>query len=239
VVHETESRLWRKPVSAIAALAVVYVIVAYGLMPAYWKHYVRRHPVLEDAPHLTHTSSGLPGDPINVALIGSEDDVLRAMKAAGWILAARLGVRADLGIAGDAVLGRSDPAAPVSNLYMFGRREDVAFEQQVGGTPRERHHVRFWKSDHLDDNGRLTWMGAAVYDRGVGISHTTGQITHTIAPAIDDERDYLFQCLQKAGVLLEWHAIDGYHEILEGKNGDGNPWRTDGRLFVGVVHERK
>ena len=157
------------------------------------------------------------------------------MQEAKWILASRLGVRADLGIAGDTILGLPDPSAPVSNLYMFGRREDLAFEQEVGGTPRERHHVRFWKADQTDARGRPLWIGAAVYDRGVGFSHTTGQITHTISPALDEEREFLFQCLRATGDVEEWYAIDGYHASKEGRNGDGSLWRTDGRLFVAVV----
>jgi LssY C-terminus len=220
-----------------SALVLLYVAIAYGLMPIFWTSYERRHPAFEQTPTLTHTRSGVPGDPINVALIASEDDVLRIMKAANWMLAARLGIRADLWIAADTAFGRPDPNAPVSDLYLFGRREDLAFEQEVGNSPRSRHHVRFWKIDQKDSD-RPVWIGAAVFDRRVGLSHTTGQVTHIIAAAIDDERNFLFECLKKTGDLLESYAVDGYHDVLQGKNGDGNAWQTDGRLFVGVVKQR-
>jgi hypothetical protein len=217
-----------------AAVVLVYVAIAYGLMPAFWTSYTRRHPALEQTPTLTHTRAGLPGDPINVALIASEDEVLRIMKTAKWVLAARLGLRADLSIAADTALGRPDPNAPVSNLYLFGRPEDLAFEQEVGNSPRSRHHVRFWKTT-LEERGRPVWIGAAIFDQRVGLSHTTGQITHIIAAAIDDERNFLFESLKATGDLLESDAVDGYHDVRQGQNGDGNAWHTDGRLFVGVV----
>jgi len=29
--------------------------------------------------------------------------------------------------------------------------------------------------------------------------------------------------------------VSGFHTIREGRNGGGDPWHTDGRLFVGVI----
>jgi hypothetical protein len=104
----------------------------------------------------------------------------------------------------------------------------------VGDSPRHRHHVRFWQTDKIDADGRPVWVGSAVYDERVGLSRTTGQVTHVTAANVDAERDYLFGCLEKTGELAEWYAIDGFHKQLEGRNG-GDPWHTDGRLFVGVI----
>jgi hypothetical protein len=78
-------------------------------------------------------------------------------------------------------------------------------------------------------------MGSASYDERVGLSHTTGQITHHISGDVDAERDHLFDDLKKTGDLAQDYAVDGYHEKLEGKNGGGDRWHTDGRLFVGVI----
>jgi len=228
-------RLTRVIAMALAACAGVYVTIAYGLLPAYWRSYSGRHPLLTKIPKVTTTVAGLPGDPLNVTLIGSEDDVLRIMKEARWALAVRLGVRADLRLATDAVISRSDPDAPVSTQYLFGRPEDLAFEQQVGDNPRHRHHVRFWRAGEAMTDGRPQWIGAAVYDRGLGFSHLTGQVTHATTAAVDDERNFLFQSLERTGDLLDRQAVAGYHAVREGRNGDGNPWHTDGRMFVGTI----
>jgi len=219
---------------AVAAIAA-YLIIAYVLAPSLWRRYDSRHSALANLPGFTFTGSGQPGDPLNVVLIGSQNQLTKIMTAAKWVPAVPLGARADLAIAVDSVLRRPDPNAPVSRLYLFGRVEDLAFEQEVDGSPRHRHHARFWKSDVHDGDTRPVWIGAAIYDRGVGLSRTTGQITHHIAERIDDERDYLFQCLRNTGVLSEWYAVDDYHRVREGKNGAGDPWITDGRLFVGII----
>ena len=202
---------------------------------AIWKRYERRHPDIGIESRVTSTASGIPGDPLNVALIGTKADVLRLMHAAKWQVADSLTFKSSAQIAVDSVLGRPDPDAPVSNLYLFGRKEDLAFEQAVGDNPRHRHHVRFWQTEKVDDNGRPIWVGSAVYDERVGLSRTTGQITHVTAKDVDAERDYLFECLMQSGQLAEHYIIDDFHKIHDGRNGGGDPWHTDGRLFVGII----
>jgi hypothetical protein len=123
----------------------------------------------------------------------------------------------------------------VSNLYLWGRKEDLAFEQPVGDDPERRHHVRFWRSGEVDETDRPLWIGAATYDMGVGFSHTTGQITHHIAPDVDAERDKLIDDLRRAGQLRQVVWIEHFHQVLRGYNGGGDPYHTDGRLAVGVI----
>jgi len=216
-------------------LLLVYVVVAYLLIPLAWEFYGRRHLSFDDNPRLTKTGDGHPGDPLNVALIGTETQLKEAMRAAKWYPAAALGLRSDIKIAADTVLSRPDDEAPVSSLFLFGRKEDLAFEQPVGDNPRQRNHVRFWRTKTLDGDGRPTWIGSASYDERVGISHTTGQVTHHIAPDVDAERNHLFDDLKNAGVLAEVYAVDNFHTKLQGRNGGGDPWHTDGRLLVGVI----
>lgn len=183
------------------------------------------------------TSDGHPGDPLNVALIGTKEQVETIMKAAKWYSAAALGLRSDLAIATDSVLSRPDDEAPVSNLYLFGRKEDLAFEQPVGDNPRQRHHVRFWKIDGADVDGRPVWIGSASYDERVGLSHTTGQITHHIAPDVDKERDHVFADLKHTGGLEDDYSVDDFHTEREGRNGGGDRWFTDGALDVGFISD--
>jgi len=214
-------------------VVLLYLLAAYVLLPLAWKRDVRRHAALFDAPRITHTPNGIPGDPVNVALLGSETDVVRAMIAAKWDPADPITLSSSLRIAVDSVFRRPDPDAPVSTLELFGRRQDLAFEQPVGDSPRQRHHVRFWHWDRLHD-GREVWFGAVTFDERVGLSHTTGQVTHHIGPDLDAERDRLIASLQQAGVVERVFWLDGFQQ-LQGKNGGGDPWHTDGRLEAAVL----
>jgi hypothetical protein len=220
---------------AVAAGLLGYLAAADLVMPWDWRWYVRRHPGLVDLPNITHTGSGIPGDPLNVALVGDETAVKRIMLAAKWYPADPLTLRSCLEMAEAAVLKRTYDDAPVSSLYLFGRKEDLAFEQPVGDSPRHRHHVRFWRAEKADEEGRPLWIGSAIYDQRVGLSRTTGQVTHVTAADIDAERDYLFQCLKRTGQLAETEIVDDFHHARAGRNGGGDPWHTDGRLYVGVI----
>jgi hypothetical protein len=214
---------------------ILYLVTAYVFLPLGWRRYEKRHPALLDAPRVTHTGTGIPGDPINIALVASDDDLHRALLATGWFPADPVTLESSLRIAADTVLQRSYDDAPVSSLYLFDRKQDFAFEQPVGDDPRRRHHVRFWRSEKNDDQGRPAFFGAATFDMKVGLSHTTGEVTHHIAPDVDAERDKLIADLQHAGRLADVYWIDHFQPQHDGKNGGGDPWHTDGRLAVGVV----
>jgi hypothetical protein len=78
-------------------------------------------------------------------------------------------------------------------------------------------------------------MGAATHDLGVELSRTTGEVTHHISPEVDAERDLLLDDLARAtpGLATRWLA--DFHPILQGRNGGGDPWHTDGRLPVATL----
>jgi hypothetical protein len=137
-------------------------------------------------------------------------------------------------IALDTVFKKPDDDAPVSNLYLFGRKEDLAFEKPVGDSPRQRHHVRYWRTEQAED-GRPVWIGSAAFDIGVELSRTTGQVTHHISPEVDAERDLVLADLTKAHCVQSTHWNDGFQKKLQGRNGGGDPWHTDGRLSVATL----
>ena len=232
-----KSHLSRWALILLAGLAT-YLLMAYVVIPLLDKSKVHRHPGLYAGGKVTRTGTGLPGDPLNIALVGSEADLARALLAAGWHPATALGVGSSVRIAVDTVLDKPDPEAPVSSLYLFGRREDLAFEKPVGHSPKERHHVRFWKTTDTEDN-RTVWIGSATHDIGVELSRTTGQVTHHIAADVDAERDMLLGELTTARQVVATTWIDGFQTELQGKNGGGDPWHTDGRLPVITLTESK
>jgi hypothetical protein len=232
------SKRMRLIFTLLLATLVLYLLTSYLLVPLAWRTYTKRHPALEDAPRITHTANGIPGDPLNVALVGTEEDIQSAMLAAMWFPADPITLKSSMRIATGTVFHRSYDDAPVSSLLLFGRKQDLAFEQPVGDDPRRRHHVRFWRAEQVDEDGRPLWLGAATFDTKVGFSHTTGQITHHISPDLDRERDKLMEDLKEAGQLINVYWVDGFQEKRESKNGGGDPYHTDGRLAVGVTKVR-
>ncbi len=181
------------------------------------------------------TDVGVLGDPINLALDGSEADIHAAMGRAGWIRAEELTVRSSWRIVVSSVLRRPYPQAPVSSLFLFGQRQAFAYQQEVDGNPSQRHHVRFWPVPNgwkLPGGFQVQWLAAATYDRAVGISLFTLQVTHRVDADIDIERDYVVDTVRYVAPEARLRVIEDYSSAFTTRNGGGDIVRTDGSLPI-------
>lgn len=182
----------------------------------------------------TRTSDGLLGDPVNLALLGHEAQVHQAMEHAGWTRAHDLSLGSGLAIVSSTVRRRSYPEAPVSPLLLFDRQQDFAYQQEVAGSPSKRHHVRFWRCPEgwmLPGGAAVDWVAAGTYDRSVGLSLFTLQVTHKIEQNTDIERDHIVKTLRtdpSVAVSVIKDFSTGYHS----RNGGGDLIKTDGDLPV-------
>ena len=215
----------------LVAVPVLYLVLAYVALPALWTHH-EHESGLASLPMVTRTGLGIPGDALNVGLVGNKEDVLLAMHAAGWFPADPITLRTSIEIVGSVVLDRPYHDAPVSPLYYDGKKEQLAFEKPDGRSADKRHHVRFWLVLEKGTDGRPIWLGSVTFDRSVGLSHDTGQVTHHIGPDIDAERDLLMRDLREAGMVQAFFQISGTGPTLFGRNGEGDPYYTDGEIDV-------
>jgi len=215
----------------LAVVLILYGLIAYIVLPQIWTHYEHQKG-LAGLTMVTRTAQGIPGDPINVGLVGAKNDVLCAMHAAGWYPADPITFRSSVEIVGSVILDRPYRDAPVSPLFYQGRREDLAFEKPDGSSADRRQHVRFWEVLKRGDEGRPVWLGSATFDRSVGLSRDTGQVTHHIAPDIDAERDRLTDDLKIAKVVEAIYEVSGIGPTLAGRNGEGDRYYTDGEIRI-------
>lgn len=149
------------------AVATVYFVLAYILLPFLWAHH-EHEPGLASLPMVTRTSTGIPGDALNVGLVGGKEDVIYAMHASDWFPADAITLRTSIEIVGSVVLDRPYRDAPVSPLYYEGKKEQLAFEKPDGKSADKRHHVRLWQVLENGTDGRPVWLGSITFDRGVG-----------------------------------------------------------------------
>jgi len=217
----------------LLALGIVlsYALLAYLVLPALWTHYEHQKG-LAKLPMVTRTAQGIPGDPINVGLVGDQRDVVCAMHEAGWYPADPITLKSSIEIVGSVLLDRPYKDAPVSILYYLGRREDLAFEKPVGASADRRNHVRYWKVLDQGEEKRPVWLGAATLDRSVGVSHYTGAITHHIDADIDAERQFLAASLESAGMVDAKYQVTGIGPTVAGRNGGGDLYYTDGEVWI-------
>src|SRR5262249_30566629 len=119
----------------LVALGITYGIAAYVILPRAvrigLKILHRKH-----VPRFTLTGDGLPGDPVNLALVGTLDQLRAAFTKSGWVEAEPLNIKTSWRMAQSFVLNRPYPAAPFSTLYLFGRGQDIGFQKAIGDSPR-------------------------------------------------------------------------------------------------------
>jgi hypothetical protein len=211
VVFETADR--RLP--WILAVALTYGIAAYIILPRAIRvglKILQRKRV----PSYTLTGDGLPGDPVNIALAGTLQQLRAVFASLGWSEADRLSLASSWGMVRAFVLNSPYPTAPFSTLYLFGRGQDIGFQKAIDNSPRKRHHIRFWalsqtrardtwgaadfwlNTERPSDNERVLWVGAGTRDTGLSLTRLSFQITHATDSDTNEERDYIIGELRKA-----------------------------------------
>lgn len=213
---------------------VFWALLAYLVLPRLHRILTRLY-VPDYFIGRARTSDGLLGDPVNVALLGSGPQVHGVMQAAGWTLADDVTLASSRRIVSSTLLRRSYLEAPVSPLFLFGRQQDFAYQQEVDGTPGKRHHVRFWRCPPgwlLPGGLAVDWLAAGTYDRSVGLSLFTLQITHKIAQNTDAERDHVVGAITQADPAAELRVIRDFSTGYHARNGGGDTITTDGDLPI-------
>lgn len=216
----------------IPVMLAIWLVTAYSVLPA-----VHRILVKIYLPNYfigrARTVDGLLADPINLAVIGNERKLIRAMHEAGWSEAVPMNMRTSIKMIWHLFRNKSYPNAPVSPLFLFGLKHDLVFQKEVNNSPHRRHHVRFWKTPSrwwLPGGYKADWLGAATYDRSVGFSSFTLQFTHKIDTEIDIERDFVVQSLRQTGRVRNVDVVKHYASGFRSRNGGGDHISTDGNL---------
>jgi len=202
------------------ALGLTYAIAAYVILPRVVRLGLK---ILQQkrVPRYTLTGDGLPGDPVNLALIGTFQQLRSAFATAGWSEADRLGVTSSGRMVWAFVCNAPYPTAPFSTLYLLGRGQDIGFQKAIDNSPRKRHHVRFWalslaraegtagtaslwlNTDRPSEDARVLWLGAGTRDTGFSLTRLTFQITHATDSDTNIERDYIIAELARNRVIVD------------------------------------
>jgi LssY C-terminus len=175
---------------------------------------------------------GNPGDMVNYALIGTEDQVTKAFAAAGWVQVDKTTQDAVVHGLVSTLSHSAYTEMPMSTLYLFGRSQDLSFAR---ATPLEvaaiRHHLRVWKTTETV-GGETFWVGSATHDNGFEKDQRNGGITHHIDANVDQERDFLEQSFAGAGVLAGAAYVMPANPLTTAKTATGGSFESDGRIVV-------
>lgn len=228
----------------ILAAALTYALAAYVILPNVVRMGLKiLHRRL--IPSYTITGDGLPGDPVNLVLIGTRQQLGDAFARAGWSTADRLGVVSSWRMVRAFLLNTPYPTAPFSTLYLFGRKQDGGFQQPIDNSPRKRHHIRFWalSLDHSGDDltaasfwlntdkpatdQPVLWVGAGTRDTGLSLTGLTFQVTHATDSDTNAERDHIVTQLMAKRVIKDVVLHEAGSRLQTGKV---NHYVTDGEI---------
>jgi hypothetical protein len=230
----------------ILAAALTYGVAAYGVLPRVVRTGLK---ILQrkSIPSFTVTGDGLPGDPVNLVLVGTLAQLRAAFAAMGWIEADPLGLMSSWRMVKAFVFNAPYPSAPFSTLHLFGRGQDIGFQKPIGDSPRQRHHVRFWalspdraaldpasadfwlNTDRPPADARVLWVGAGTRDTGISLTRLTFQITHATDDDTNAERDFII------AELKAHRVVDDVASVQSGQALPGhrvNHYKADGDVTV-------
>jgi hypothetical protein len=212
----------------VAFLPIIWFALAYAGLPRLWSHHEHKK-IGQRREIVSYTAQDIPGDPINLLLKGDERSIACAFRKGGWYVADPVSVRTGMLIGASVLFRQPYPQAPVSPLFVKDHRQTIAFEKAEGRSADKRHHVRLWQIGDHD------WLGAATFDRGVGVSLFTLQVTHHIGPDVDAERDAAGTLITANGGALTGTMSSRIAPNTWHRNGGGDRYRTDGQIRVYTV----
>jgi len=191
--------------------------------------------LLSQIPRRNSDPNGKPGDMVNALIVGTQDQVVQAFTAAGW-------VQVDKSVGGamlNAVLGTIEKkdylTMPMSTLFLFNRPQDYGFAHaEPVKVAMSRHHLRVWKSPYEVD-GRPLWCVAATHDIGFERDQRNNGVTHKIDPAIDGEREYVNGTLSGTGLVVQRDHVTPADPLTTAKTATGGEFHSDGRILVLVL----
>lgn len=183
-------------------------------------------------PRRVTSKAGAPGDMVNLLIVGSQEQVAGAFKAAGWFEPDKTPEDALVHAIQETMAHKAYAEMPMSTLYLFGRPQDYSF---VDGMPiqivTERNHFRVWRAPWLDSDGHTVWAGAGTHDVGIE-KDAAGELTHRIDPNVDTERGYIVQTLEGAGKVAKTEYLMPADPIRDAVTATGDAYHSDGRILV-------
>ena len=180
----------------------------------------------------TDKKSKVPGDPLNLVVIGDLQDVYRAFLRAGWDETETIYAGSIWKTATSFFSGGEYRYSPMSALYVFGRPQDIAF-QKARENIHERNHLRLWMSRERYE-GKPVWLGQISRDIGVRFTKKT-ITTHKIDPDVDETREFLLEDLAYSQGVAKIAYVGGVGAATfrePRRNLTGDPYYTDGYRVV-------
>jgi hypothetical protein len=221
---------------------VAYVFHATGLEHFYKPHFTRYSALLDltdevvaKLPKHSLSITGARMDLMNLIFVGSERDIKRTFRQAGWNSAHPASpLHAIYGLLSMG-LRRSYHSGPFTPQYVNIGLQDMAFQQLTRKNSfGQRHHLRVWRTGVVLPGAKRVWVGAASFDMRLKLQFRAPWLHHETNPDLDLERDFVVSSLESAGAAKVKTVVMGAAatEAKPYRNAYGAKYLTDGKAEV-------
>jgi dienelactone hydrolase len=188
--------------------------------------------LIDSIPRRVSDPNNAPGDRVNFILIGSQDRVQAALKAAGWVVVDRTDRDAIVRGLFASLSKEAYVTMPMSELRLYGRGQDFGYAQADPlRVVASRHHFRIWKVPQ-QLGGQTVWAGAGTHDIGFDRDQRNNGVTHKIDSNTDGERDYIRDSLVQTGMVFKTDYITPTDPVTNAKTATGSGFTSDGRTLL-------
>jgi hypothetical protein len=186
---------------------------------------------------VTNKDGTKTGDPLNLIIIGEPEAVWPAFLSQGWDPTAAMSTGAAVKTGVFGIFGGRYRYAPISDLYVYGRAQDIAL-QKIRNNIHYRNHLRLWEAP-VRYQGLPVLIGQISRDIGSRFTSKSSTLTtHRIDPNVDETRASLIQDFLWARSVAVFGRAGGVGEIpMDEPRGNltGDPFFTDGGRAVIVL----
>ena len=196
----------------VLALGLTYGIAAYVILPRAVRLGLR---ILHRGrvPSFTTTGDGLPGDPVNVALVGTLQQLRAAFANARMVGGRSTGPGQFMGHGSRIRLKLALPNRAVQHALSFRPRPRHRLSEGNRQQPPQAASVRFWalslvraedtwgaasfwlNTERPPNDERVLWVGAGTRDTGLSFTRLTFQITHATDSDTNVERNFIIDAV--------------------------------------------
>jgi hypothetical protein len=181
-------------------------------------------------PERTSTPQGRDADFVNLAFVGSTEQIDGAFQTAGWKRSETMSHRVAFREINAFLMLRNYPHGPMSRQFLQGEASDSSWEKGLDSIAR-RDHLRIWSTPETW-KGEPVWLSASTRDTGARLSLRKRRFEHAVDPNIDEERERVVRDLTLAGCVDSVDEVSRPEMTHFALNGTGGAMTTDGVIAV-------
>ena len=181
-------------------------------------------------PQRSTTTAMADADVVNLAFLGSREEVEAAFRQAGWSTSDAFSKRTFVHTFYAFLNNSTYDHAPMKPLLLDGKPSEMSWEKGLNSYNR-RDHLRVWQWSEASDS-EAVWLSCSTHDTRATLSVKHHEFVHHIAPDIDDERSMVIRDLELAGCVSSVRLVPRPGMSTLTQNANGDTVRTDGDLAV-------